>query len=78
MNISQSCLSRLAFKEDVRIKNSNSPERARPTKISVCKAMTPALIRIITISQNGIQIITAHMIPPPIIEWPFGSQSEIH
>jgi hypothetical protein len=53
----------LVFGEEVRIKKNNSAEITKPTNIKVSKAMNPALISKITISQNGIQIIEPHMIP---------------
>ena len=70
MNVSQYFFPFLALRGKLRIKNSSSPERANPnpTKISVCKAMTPTLMSQMTISQNGIQIIAPHIIPSPAIE----------
>jgi hypothetical protein len=46
-----------------RIKKSKSPKRAKPKKIKVSMAMAPGLTSKITISQNGIQIIEAYIIP---------------
>jgi hypothetical protein len=54
--------------EDISIKNSVIAKRAKPTKIRVLMAMTPALISKITINQNGIQMSVPHMIPLPRIE----------
>jgi hypothetical protein len=70
VNEAQSFFSCLALSGERRIKHSSSKEKVnpKPMKINVFIAMTPVFISQMTRSQNGIQIIPAHMIAAPGIE----------